>query len=521
MNKQYIFTGIAFTTFLLLVFYKLNFAPLWYDETIEYWFSKIMFGELPFDIRPDTQNMYQRIITTFQPPLYNLLMWIWLHIHDGVLWFRLSGVIFGLVGMVGLYKVVKVNTNAIWANLSVIVCAFTYQLIYYFQECAEYSLLLCLLFWMLYFYSKVMREQTIKNIIIFIISAILPIYTQYGAVFIAIPLLLSVLIEILTSKNRTNIKTISIAYTISFIVAAIPLIIFFLIPQMTHQQSEAHVLVSFKGNILTDFIDAIFSVVISNFFFIACINKLLVKIFIVIVLCLSFFVLIKSENKVYKHFILVCYVSFILYYIAVKLGVYAVNTSGNSAGYYNRYSLFFIPQMLVMCFICIQETYHLFQNFKVSNVIMPLSTGTIYCLVCAYCLVNWHYKLYGGMEKIAAQDPKGAVECWYEHNAYNDFTIIDNQIISGFLFYERHHKLFDKQNEQNFIVNNCHGIEEQQFFWSNNFGNDFPDRIYAVSYTYESRFDDITIVMEKYGYKHKELYSKNNVRVMYYTHDAP
>lgn len=55
---------------------KMTNSALWYDEAIEYFYSKIMIGKVPGGF--DTQNMYERITSTFQPPLYNVFMNIWL-----------------------------------------------------------------------------------------------------------------------------------------------------------------------------------------------------------------------------------------------------------------------------------------------------------------------------------------------------------------------------------------------------------------------------------------------------------
>lgn len=94
-NRQIIeeiVVGFAFTFFFLVTCYKLTNAPLWYDETIEYWYSKVMVGSLPWDsmnsVDSHFENMYQRIVSTFQPPLYNFLMYFWLKISSTEWWFR-------------------------------------------------------------------------------------------------------------------------------------------------------------------------------------------------------------------------------------------------------------------------------------------------------------------------------------------------------------------------------------------------------------------------------------------------
>ena len=112
-GEKYI-VGFVFLLYLSVAGYKLTNAPLWFDETIEYWFSKVMFGELPFESvgTVGSVNMYQRIISTFQPPLYNFVMHFWLKFGDGEWWFRFFGVAMGFLGMTAVFKTVKRIGNA-------------------------------------------------------------------------------------------------------------------------------------------------------------------------------------------------------------------------------------------------------------------------------------------------------------------------------------------------------------------------------------------------------------------------
>ena len=63
--------GVLFV-FLLMALYKLTDTPLWYDEMIEFYYSKYLTGQ----IRGVSlcSNLYERLQTnSFQPPLYNLI----------------------------------------------------------------------------------------------------------------------------------------------------------------------------------------------------------------------------------------------------------------------------------------------------------------------------------------------------------------------------------------------------------------------------------------------------------------
>ena len=88
-------------------------SGLWYDEGIEYFYSKYL-GVLPEGVQVNAEgktNMYMRICSTFQPPLYNVLMYFWLLLFNGVNSFRFIGVLFTFIGALGFFKTIKLLSN--------------------------------------------------------------------------------------------------------------------------------------------------------------------------------------------------------------------------------------------------------------------------------------------------------------------------------------------------------------------------------------------------------------------------
>lgn len=110
-----VFPFIAFAFFFLITCYKLTYAPLWFDETIEFWYSKNLNGYVPYEMQNGGQasSMYQRIVSTYQPPLYNIVMFFWLKISTAEWWFRFFSVLMGFVGNLAIYKTVKKLSNTI------------------------------------------------------------------------------------------------------------------------------------------------------------------------------------------------------------------------------------------------------------------------------------------------------------------------------------------------------------------------------------------------------------------------
>ena len=234
-NMEEVVIAASFAFFLLISLHKLTNASLWFDEAVEYWYSKVMFGELPYAY--STTNMYQRILVTYQPPLYNFLMYLWLKVSDSAWWFRFFGVIMGLIGMAGIFKSVKVITkNNIVSAGAVFFSACIFRLAYYWQEAGEYCLMLGSLCWTIYFWICLIKEASKKNIICFTISAIIPVYSQYGAAFPVGVMILLAFISVLLRKDKKSIIEITVSYAVAFVFTAIPLYFFFLRKQMINQQ---------------------------------------------------------------------------------------------------------------------------------------------------------------------------------------------------------------------------------------------------------------------------------------------
>ena len=103
----------VFTAILGIYLLRATASGLWFDESIEFYFSRTLSGPVP-GARGDN-SMYDRILLTYQPPLYNWLMYVWLSIYDSEFWFRLAGILVTMLGGAGLYAALKEITDSDWA----------------------------------------------------------------------------------------------------------------------------------------------------------------------------------------------------------------------------------------------------------------------------------------------------------------------------------------------------------------------------------------------------------------------
>lgn len=502
---DHILMGSVFLLFVIISTYKLTNASLWYDETVEYWYSKIAIGTLPYETNSDrTVNMYQRIISTFQPPLYNVLMHLWLKISDSVWWFRFFGVVMGFIGMIGLYKSVYAATNNLELALySVGVATFVYQLLYYWQECAEYCLMLCSLFWTIYYWILVIKQPNRKNIINFTISAIVPIYSQYGSAFPVIAMILSATIVICMTKEKKHIIEMLVAYSLAAIFAALPLYVFFLRKQMS-AQSENNVTFSeiiFDGGIIKDQIQNLIKIFKWNL--LSYYSDTSVRVIFVAIIIMLIIILFKG-SKVARVMILVNTIAWEWYYIAVKIGIYSYGDFGN------RYNVFFIPMWIVSFFVIIHEVYCFLSIGKKSSKLdlQYIFAGAMVTFCLCFCLQSWNARIQNNWTK---EEARNVTEEWIKRGCKDSKTLVYYGANSGFSYYIRSDKRFNKSWENNvtYMPRFRSKSEEQWRDYLNEvYGNNWPEQLYVIA-THVHR-DELYILskqlMDK-GYKRTDLYN--------------
>lgn len=529
-NAEIIFAAFSFALFFFVCCHKLLNASLWYDETIEYWYSKIMFGALPYEEASGniySTNMYQRIVSTYQPPLYNFVMYFWLKLHDSEYWFRFSGVVFGMIGVIGVFKTVKLLSKNTWAaSLSVIFTTFTWCLIYYYQECAEYSLLLTTLFWMLYFFVRLVDEPSVKNIICFTCSAVLPVYSQYGAAFPVAVFLLAALLYVIFKKEKKLTMAVVVAYTVAFVVFALPLIFLFMKPQLYHQHggSSGFTKIVFEGGFFRDFYKSFLNVFKWNLFqnYATSGVKLILGVIFLLALCCFIF----GKSRIFKIMAVANVFVYVPYFFAVKSGLYANTEYG--AGFGNRWNLFFIPLWLTMLFALAAETRSVLAAFddKLAREkhraagFQFVFIGVFLSFIFSYAVKNWHQEISANWYK---QNARGAVDTWFKNEGFKVPTVISSYGRNAFYYYLLHHGNNSDSLEENLLcVDWSHEVNANKFFeWFNVLGKK-PETLYyfesheagvrqkyinwfqIMGYTYENVSDD-NLLRFRYSPKNDEF----------------
>lgn len=516
--KEYVGLILAFAFFLYMAMTKLTEAPLWLDETLEYYISKYMTGIIPWYSNNGVTyatNMYERMLGAFQPPLYNFIMYFWLLIADTEWWFRISNVIMSAIGAYGIYKTVKKISSYQVATLSVVIFSCIYQVIYYTQECSEYSMLLMFLPWTLYAYIQLMEEIKLKNMIYFVILCVLSVYTQYGATFVIVPLIISVFWKAIQSKQGKKIKELLVVYIVTFIAAAVPLLLFFVIPQLENQSnkmSNPDAWKFYNNNIFSDFLHMFIDVFrwntiesITRFYGIALTATILL--FLIACYCLKY-----SKSFILKHLIVCNIFTWILYYIPTRGGIYG-------RGYFGfRYNIFFIPLWLITIIFMLYEVYKTFDsipNEKKKNIIKRIYQAIIIVLVVGYCVYGAH-QINKRWEKA---DTRGCVTAWYEKEGYQYPTLVECGQATSFSYYFEHNPSYKEEYEANvirekeYVADKSEKEEAEQYDTKSEYYQKYLDEIFEKEwpkqmYYFVGDMDTSILgdVLKNNGYKVEQVY---------------
>lgn len=422
--------------------WKLIYSSIWYDEAVEYWYSKVLFGEVPGGF--GTTNMYERICSTFQPPLYNVFMHFWLMLFDfSVYSFRLAGVLTTLAGAIGIWFAIKFLANWKWASFGMFMFIFTQSIAFYAMECAEYNLMVCCLSWTIFFYVRLVETKSTFSMTGFFLFASLSVYSQYGAAFVAAGFYLSLFV-LFIKEDRKTLYNLIIASLIELFVAVIPLIYFFLFRQLQLQGtlSISHAPIYEIGPIM----DAVYALYEQIGWCLAaslkskagCWGALIIGTEIVCTIIASFL-----KQRTLKYMIFAFCVSWILYYVAVIHSYYAYNNWSGNIKFGNKYGLFFSPVLIVILTYGMSVLYKWITR-KNNTVMIKL------IIIVPLCLLALQYSKFE-LRRIRVnwikEDIGSATGKWINVNNFAIPTYVHSRSDYAFRFYYNHNDCYDVSNE--------------------------------------------------------------------------
>lgn len=528
LNKasRWIFLGVPLLVGLIVYMMNLTQTALGYDESIEYFFSKYTSGAVPGGRY--TSSMYERIVSTYQPPLYNWLMHLWLIFFDSEYSFRLAGALITLLGTMGIFAGLSELTDYRWASLGSLMYVFTSSISYYALECAEYNLMLCCVAWSLFFYIKTVLTDRMYSLVGFFIFACFSVYSQYGAVFLMVVLYLSLFIHFVCNKKKEMIKKLLILTVFVLVIAALPLAYFFLLPQLQHQGTTGishNIHFANDRNIAVDFIVSVLRQL--GFIFGGrgelpqIIKGLPTK--VIDVAIIATIIAGLGKKKMLNNLIGICIVSWLIYYIMTACSLYGYNNwnaeslGTNNIG--NRYGLFLSPLWILTL------TYGI---FLFSIIIKEKASKKIwmgYRVLFAFAVF-----IFCGVGVLSVYKPskkdevREATKVWYENNAYDSITLVHESSDANFQFYLMHSDCYSEDYQER-ILTADRWIRDAEFNeMKENLRKmgifEFQEFYYIVPYNgrFNDSYDIFIEVMKSEGYNISIVYEGKS-RLLYLNSD--
>jgi len=496
---EWLTAGVAFIYYCMMALYKLTQTPIWQDEAMEFYCSIPVRGA----IRGVTeyQTMYERMAyIQQQPPLYNWVMCLWLQISEGEWWYRFSSVVFGFFAAAGLYAVIKKLCSSLTAAVSVIVFSSVYILMYYIKEASEYSLLIMFLFWTLYLYLRLLEQSTIKGVLLFTLLCVVNIYTHYGAVFVVVPLALSLLCNYAAKKDWRLFWTAFVSDAVAALGAGIPLVLLFLIPQSSNAVSTLGVdkPIEITGNnLILDFFDSMMWVLRW------CMldydrdwERLTPAIWVLLFVILSagVFVWIHTKKREVRYLFGFSIGMYFLYYVVTTLNIYAYGWFGN------RYNLFIFPIWFVLIAVIVWECLNAFRKSSIDIVkkAAPVVTAVTMAGILLFCCY--------GVKRIRdhwdKMDLRTVVSVWYEHEGEETETFVNFHQRYPFVYYLTHNDQYSESCWDTIHANqNLDSLDYSDEEWiaylkDAVYADALPQKLYVVS----GQKDTIVEALETYGY---------------------
>ncbi len=492
----------AFVYYWVMALYKLTQAPIWQDEAMEFYCSIPVRGA----IRGVTEyaSMYERMAyIQQQPPLYNWVMCLWLQVSEGEWWYRLSSVVFGFIAALGLYAVIRKLCDRYMAAFCVVIYSSIYILMYYIKEASEYSLLIMLLFWLVYAWLLLCERMGGRRILLFTLLCVLSVFTHYGAAFVVVPFGISVLVMAARSRDWKSFR-LGLGLDIAAGgIGGFVLLYFFMIPQSANHVStlfsEKEIMIE-RGNIVLDFLNSLMWV-----FKWSTIDMdrdwdkiwwLIIGAMIVIALVIAY-VAVKSRRDVIRKYLYCNIAVYLIYYIVTKLNIYAYGWYGN------RYNMFLFPLWFVLIAVSLYELVMLLRQSdsrfvagKGARLVQTglVLAGVVYCFYGDY-RISCHW---------AKMDLRTVVAEWYARDGYEVPTLLDFHQRYAFTYYFTHDGVYDASQWDNVLYNDeiepfdaKSGTQIWKDYLQRIYDGRLPDALYLVTGQWNAFVD----AFEELGYE--------------------
>lgn len=208
---------------LALRLFDLGRGAVWVDEALEFWTASAGAGQV-------LQAVSQEIL---DPPLYSLVLHLWMAGGTAEGYLRLPSVLFSMLALLGAIAA-GYQLGGAWASLLAgLLMAVAPIDIRYAQEIGQYSLYLCLGIWSANGFLLLHKHpQEPRYYAGWLASTLLAVYTHYGAI---IPIAAMYLLEASTGllgRSWKRLGYLALTATV-FVVGLLPVVLFILPDQLS------------------------------------------------------------------------------------------------------------------------------------------------------------------------------------------------------------------------------------------------------------------------------------------------
>jgi len=174
-NKNNLILSLIILVAIPIQLYHLNILSLWYDES----FSIIL-------AKNSVQNLFEIAKADVHPPLYYLLLHLWIKVSANITFIRFFSVLFSISSIIIAYLFSKEILNEKVGLLTSFSLSISPLFVHHSQEIRMYSLLLFFILTSTYFFWKFAKDKKILSAILYVFFSVCGFYTHYYILFIII-----------------------------------------------------------------------------------------------------------------------------------------------------------------------------------------------------------------------------------------------------------------------------------------------------------------------------------------------
>jgi hypothetical protein len=504
---------LVITLAAFLRYFQVEAKALWFDESVEFWTSVNPLNRLLSDVT-----------TTYQPPLYNLMLHFWAMLGSSEVWLRSLSIIFDIFGLIGAYLLLtRLFKNPLVGILVALFLAVSPALIRYSQEVGEYSLVVACLQWFLFFGIRAIKSNYWKDWLWPSLIAGMAFYTHYGAIILIFSFYLGGLIYSLIRRDGRLFLKLTCS-GLFFLMLCLPL--FPMLVQQAGRQGSSHIM-QFAGikklvySLLSSFVKT-FSFSITGYPF-SKIHPWFSYVIIILFAVISFSA-IFSKNHQLKYLFFFFSLSYGFYFLLVSSGAYAYG------GFGFRYMLVLVPAFCVLLGLAVyqlEQVPNRFSRCLIESVLFVYLVG-----LCLFSLPNRFVslKVRGSLGWPEVEQMTEVYDYWLSHKSEDSHTYVYYGAVPTFGYYQYQNNNLSLEDFPAGWVNKCWSSRNYEYCNDNNihYGNWFrqssleekyqtiqavipknADDVWLVfSHTYGSEMEDILTFFRNYGYGLVETYNK-------------